>query len=222
MTTEVLTAEQSAEMASTAIVPINKVRLVKFKESWGESLALYQKRLEGVALDTQEMFQWLSDGMTQVAVELKDLEDERVLITKPMVEEKRKIDEDFREHRAPAEALLDMLKKASQRCFKAIKEKEQALLLAAESAAQEGDDEACQNALATLPETKVSGASGKMAWRWRLKSIGEADRKFLEPNTKMLDLFCKSHDSGTSKPEAAGFEFYQEAEVRRTQRGKKS
>lgn len=218
MSTEVLTAEQSAQLASTAIVPLDKVRLTKFKETWGEALTRYKAKLDGATLDTQELAQWLSDGMAKVAAELNDLESERKRITQPMVDEKRKIDDDFRTHRTPAEELMDLLKDAYKRCFKAIKDKEQALLLAAESAAVKGDDEACQTALATIPETKVNGASGKMVWKWRLKNIREANPEFLEPNVKMLDLLCKTHNAGTTKPEVAGFEFYQDAEVRRTQR----
>jgi hypothetical protein len=219
--TQILTAEQSAELAPTAITPVDKVRLVKFKESWGEALARYTKKLEGQVLETQDQMQWLSDAMTRVAVELKDLEDERVLITKPMVDEKRKIDEDFRDHRAPAEQLLDILKKATQRCFKAIKEKEAALLLAAETAAVLGDDEACQTALATLPETKVSGASGKLVWKWTVKTPAEVPVEHMMPNEKSLDALCKMHDASGAKPVLPGVEFHQEADVRRTQRGKK-
>lgn len=221
METEVLSAETSAALAKISIVAIDRTKLVKFGEDWKETLAQLKETVTELASPQAE--QWAADRLTEVRTALKDQEVERELMVRPLIDDKRTIDTGYRESRAPAEAveayLRGLLAAATEARHKA--ELAARALVAATAAA--GDDEACGEALAALPEAvKLAGASTQMVWDFEVVDVSLVPPSHMCPDIVLLNDLCTSATRRNASPEPVpGVRFFQKAHVRATSRGKK-
>jgi hypothetical protein len=220
--TQVLSPEESASLAGTAIVAVDRGKLVTFKATWSENLASLKKALGEVKFETAEQEQWAADRMTEARTLLKDLEDDRVRETKPILDEKRSIDRDYSEAMAPVEEMVTLLKSKIAEAYQARRTAEKALQAQVATLAASGDAEGCQAAISLLPEAvKTNGASTKDKFVAKLadiKLVAQHAPELLQLNESAVRALCKLYDkTGVATP-VPGLVFTQEPDVRATTR----
>lgn len=214
MTTEVLTPEQSAALAKVATVAVDLVRLAAFGADWQESLVAFREAAATADPLNPDVLMFVDARLRDVQVALKNLEDDRVVLTKPLVEDQRLINGGYRTSRAPAEALEAELKAFIGRAVQATRDAEAAALALAATSAATGDDEGCQAALASLPTQVKTGSSTSFKWAWTVTDAAVMDRRLLQPNEKALNALCKAHDASGTPPAEAGVVFNKVPHVR--------
>lgn len=223
MSTEVLTPEESAKLASTSLVAVDRVKLAAFKGEWAENLEELKGMLKGVALlSTPAEEQWGADQLTRVAAAYSEMEEDRKRVVRPLLDDKKMIDDDYAKSTKPALELQALLKDLLGRSAKARLEAVRALEAKAATLAAAGDDEGCQQALAVIPEaTKIHGASTTLVWEGTLVDITKAPTHLLTANDKAVAALCKAHDAAGTTPTEPGFSFQRVPHTRRTA-GKKT
>lgn len=221
MTTEILSPDTAAALAKVATVAIDRNKLAQFGSDWADTLAAFKAQV--TSLDTPDALQWAADRLTQVATALKDLEEERMLMKRPLLDDGRVIDAAYKETRKPAEDVDELLRRLMKEAANRRHAAEKAALAQAATLAAAGDGEACQAALAAVPEAvKTNGASATMAWEFRIVNAAAIPRSHMTPDIDLLDGACKLATKRGLAPEpVAGVEFYQDAVVRRVGRGAK-
>lgn len=220
--TEVLSTEESAALAGTAIVAVDFGRLRTVEATWQENLQELVDLFATTELVTVEQEQWAADRMTEARAIEKDLEEDRKREVRPLIDEKENIDSAYKKSTKPLREFIEVIKKALAHAASARQRAQEALQLQAATLAAQGNDEACQTALAALPApVKIAGASATEKWTFRLVDITKVRPELLVVDEKKLKALCKAHDTLNTAPTEPGFAFFKEAQVRATARGAK-
>lgn len=175
------------ERPSAYVDPVDAHRLAVVVK---EQTALVEV-LSSLPCDSPEREVWFGNQLTDAQALLKRLEEERTAVTRPIDQEKKRIDARYK----PAKDLIAKVKeivsgKLAARRLEVAKAQEAARLTAGE-AARAGDAEAVHSALATMPEqTAVAGTRTIWKWKWRLKDLAQVPDGYKTVNAELLNDMC--------------------------------
>lgn len=214
---KVLSAEESADLYATSLVAVDHPFLASRAANGKVHLDALVASIGQIDLVNREQEQWASDRMGEAHAVVKDLEEERKRMTEGLLRDKRAIDGAYQAAREPWERVVGLLKdKLAQALLRRHQAAEQALL-AAQEAAQSGDSEACQTALASIPEDhKLTGASGKLTYTYALVDIRKVPAEYLQVNDKAVKELCKVFDKTGKSVDVPGLAFSQKVSTRIT------
>lgn len=203
MTTEQLTR-------SDTILAVDKTKLQYAKDAALHVLA----KLQATPCVTVEDEQTRSDYGNRAHVIVQDLEAEREIHVRPLIDDKSTIDGLYKEARTPWETVKLQCKKdiaASQEARK--KAQDAARQLAAE-AARAGDTQACVVALSQVQEnSKPQGAGVTWEWVATETDVSKMDPHLLLPDMAALKRICALAKNQEHPPAARGVTFERRAKV---------
>ena len=194
----------------TIIVAIDRFKLATCTE-------LVTGLLEyGITLpcESAEHEAWWVAKLDVVHAMTKDLEADRELLVRPLLRDKRIVDEAFKAVTTPAEAVKDMIKSKLAGWQETLRLAQGAAQAAARDAAQAGDHEACAVALAAIPET-ASLAGAKTQWLWEATVTDNTivPRQYLMVDERALAKYAKAFAASESIPPVEGVTFKRTARV---------
>jgi hypothetical protein len=189
-----------------SIVPINKHALALQRADAEQAL----ERFKSIVCSTPEAAQFFEEAMAMAHKAVKALEDERTTLTKPLQDEVKSIQAEFKPVENAFAALKDISKQKvseyrTQVALRAAEARERAVL-----AAQAGNTQECAVALAEVPDE----VSSSFEWGFTVTNLSQVDRKFLmldERAVKQHLAPLKNSDSISAEP---GLEFFKRAVVR--------
>lgn len=192
------------------ILPINNERLVHIRKKWNEELAF----LKDLPCETPEHEAWWSNVVSVVQADLRELETERTTLMRPILDDQKRINGDFKEAAAPAEAVKKIAVAKVKAFAEATLAAQEALRLAAQTAAASGDAEGCQAALAAIPE--ASGAKGTRTvwvWEYAVEDFTAVPDAFKVVADAALKAHCKLAKGEKPPAPIAGIRFERRANV---------
>jgi hypothetical protein len=144
-----------------AIEPINKHELRLIREQWQLALEDFQK----LACDDSTEPSW-SEWLAHVQVAINELEGDRTELTKPLNAQLKKVNDIFRETKAPLEAFKALAKAKLAELALERDNAARRLREAAALAAQAGDTAAVSEALGELVEAPTATAGVRTSYSW--------------------------------------------------------
>lgn len=152
----------------TMIEAIDKFKLSTFQKGMEETFA----QLSELPCDTAEQETWWADKLSVVQTALTEFEADRQELVRPLIDNKKKVDEYFKDACVPANMVKDLIK----RKLADAAEKRLALVAdtvrQAQEAAAAGDHNASAEALARLPDA-VKNKGAVTTWVWEIETIDE-------------------------------------------------
>lgn len=194
----------------TIIVAINRYKLATCAE-------LVTGLLEyaiSLPCESAEHEAWWVSKLDVVHAMTKDLESDRETLVRPLLRDKRLVDEAFKEVTAPAEAVKNMIKGKLSGWQEVQRLAQTAAQEAARDAAQAGDHVACAAALAAIPETaSLTGAKTQWLWEATVTDNLSVPRQFLMVNEKALAKYAKAFAASETIPAVPGVTFKRTARI---------
>lgn len=204
---------------SDAIVPVDLTALAAQQRGLEASVL----QLEPVRCETAEDRLVLGQWLARVQTVLKALEDEREVLVRPLLDDKKRVDALYKPVTRAAEGLKALVKgKIGEYELRLVAAQEAARALAA-STALAGDYTAAQDALAAIPEATAAGtgASTSFVWVTQVVNVPELPREYLVADWAALNaLGVMASLGGGPAPVVPGVIWRREARV--AVRGRKS
>ena len=158
--------------------------------------------------------EWWVRKLDAVHALLNELEDERELLVRPLLRDKRLVDEAFKTVTVPAERVKALIKAKLAGRQESLRLAQTAAQEAARDAAQAGDHAACAAALAAIPETAtLTGAKTQWVWEATVSDNLSVPREFLMVDEKALAKFAKAFAASEMIPDVPGVTFKRTARV---------
>jgi hypothetical protein len=184
--------------------PINRHRLATVQRHFESELA----QVRDLPCDTPEQEQWWGDLGTRAQAAIKELEEERVLTTKPINEDLRRINGEYRTAAALAEAVKALVKLKLEDAANARLAAQEATRALAASAAAAGDSAGCSEALAAIPDdVRSAGVRTPFVWSWLLWDITKVPSTYVQPDDKALNRLCRATPTDGDPPSVPGIAF---------------
>ena len=161
-------------------------------------------------ITSEELQQGAADLLQQVKAKAKALEERRTLITKPINEGLRSLNELFR---APKQALDDLERALKQKIaqYMADREAENRALLAQAAAAASAEQ--ASEVIATLsPVVAPQGISVRYVWVAQIENPDAVPREFCSPDPSKIKTYVAGLPAGTT-PSVSGVKFTREPAV---------
>jgi hypothetical protein len=173
-----------------------------------------------VPCDTATAEAWWVLKLDAVHALIQELEADREVLVRPLLRDKRLVDEAFKAVTGPATALKDTIKGKLAGRQEALRLAQAAAQEAARAAAEAGDLVACGAALAAIPETStIDGAKTQWLWEAEVVDATIVPRQFLKVDEAALAKFAKAFAKEETIPDVPGVEFRRTARV--SAKGKK-
>ncbi len=153
--------------------------------------------------------QWFSEQLPTVRALFKKLDEERTVMTKPLLAVKAGLDAMFKPATDPLKQCEEIIRgKLAEAARPTLAAATEAKRLAAQ-AAQAGDHHAAITALAKAPEhVPTTGSSARVVRKWRVVDLSAVPREYLTIDEDAVTAACKS---GVA---VAGVEYYDDVAVR--------
>lgn len=157
---------------------------------------------------------WWVAKLDVVHAMTKELEADREVLVRPLLRDKKIVDEAFKEVTEAAQAVKNMIKAKIAGRQESLRLAQTAAQEAARAAAQAGDHVACQEALAAIPETaSLTGAKTQWLWEAKVTDNLSVPRQFLMVDEKALAKYAKAFAASETIPEVPGVSFKRTARV---------
>ena len=194
----------------TIIVAIDRYKLATCAELVTELL----EYAISLPCESSEHEAWWIAKLDVVHAMTKDLEADRETLVRPLLRDKRLVDEAFKDVTAPAEAVKNMIKGKLGGWQESLRLAQAAAQTLARDAAQAGDHAACAVALAAIPETaSLTGAKTQWVWEATVSDAAAVPRQFLAVDEKALAKYAKAFAASETIPDVAGVTFKRTARV---------
>lgn len=194
----------------TSILAVNLNALANKQETANQALA----RLESAPCETPEQEQFFSSLLGMVQRELKELEEERKELTRPLLEAKAEVDQQYKPAFTAWDAVKDLVKRKLSDAQTKRLQAAQAARKEAEDAAVMGDREGVLAAMAKIPETsKPEGVSVQFEWVPYIVDANEIPREFLEVSLTAVKNYCRAHAKQEEIAPIPGLRFEKKAKV---------
>jgi hypothetical protein len=209
--------KRSEPVKLEGILPVNVHALVAKTSSWREALT----DAEGLACAEADQAQWWSDRLGEAQAAYNAIELERTDLTKPILDEKRRIDGLY----VDVKKAIEAFKALAQRKIGAYKAACAAIAAeatrAAQAAAEEGDHDRvyAELALATA-EPAITGVAEITEWVHDVVDSSLIPREYLTINEDQVKALCKAHAKLDHIPAVPGLVFKRVTRVRTTGRKK--
>ena len=198
------------------IVTIDRYKLACDAELVGELLEL-ALTLPCVNADHEA---WWVLKLSAVHALIGELEAEREVLVRPLLRDKKLVDEAFKVVTGPAEKVKTLIKDKIAAHQESLRLAQTAAQEAARLAAEAGDHEACALALAAIPETvTVVGATTQWLWEATVTDRAAVPRQYLMVDERALASYAKTFSGSESIPAVPGVTFKRTARI--GARGKK-
>jgi hypothetical protein len=202
-----------SEINTQPVDPIDKTKLTK-RFDWATAMLA---ALPGVPCETPEQEAWWASKLALTQAELRTHEEDRTAVTKPINDDLRRINGEFKPGAVKLEELKELIKEKIASCQEARLRAQEALRQTALLAAQAGDSAGCGAALAAIPDdVKVSGASTSFKWVVASTNMAEMTDFWKRPDLDALNAHCKNFKNETTIAPIPGVEFHRVADVRAT------
>jgi hypothetical protein len=208
MGSEITTPNETT--AKDSILAVDQTKLQQSETAGNTALA----RLRDAHCDTEEQERAFADFMNRAHTIVKDLEAEREVMVRPLLDGKSEIDKLYKAARTPWEnvkALCKLKIARVQTMRRKLEDDARALALAAAQADDTDKLEAAVNAL--VAPTQAPGAS--ITWEWTVKNIrkGEMPLEYLVPDMDAIKAVCRMHKHSERPPVIQGVTFERTANV---------
>lgn len=192
-----------------AIDPVDNAKLAMVQGRWEAEL----DQLKALPCSTPEQERWWGDIITRAQAELRELEDDRTAVTKPINDDLRRINGCYKPVVHAVETVKTLAKAKIAEAINARFAAEAAAMTALAAAAASGDDAACGAALAAIP-APVANAGVRTSFRWEVAEIkkSQLSKEWLVPDVAGLEALCKQ-TKGEQPPVVKGVAFKRVAVV---------
>lgn len=194
-----------------AILAVDQTKLQLSETAGTEALT----RLQEAHCDNEDQERAFADFMKRAHSIVKDLEDERETMVRPLLDSKSEIDALYKAARTPWERVKAVckLKIANAQMYRRKLEDEARAL--AVQAAQEGNQAAFATAVHSLGEHIAQSTGASVTWEWVVKSFrkGEMPLEYLVPDLDAIKLVCRRHKNSERPPVIQGVLFERSAHV---------
>jgi hypothetical protein len=193
----------------TPILPIDKTALAARKQDAEQAL----EKLKSIICTTPESASFFESAMSKAHEAVRELEAERQALTKPLQDETKTIQAEFR----PVEQAFEAIKSISK--SKVSEYRTQVALQAEEArtraiaAAQAGDTAACALALAEVSSV-AEETGGSFEWSAMLVDHTAVPREWCEPSPSLFKKHCAQYRNSDTIPGVPGVVFERRAVVR--------
>lgn len=195
---------------SSSILAVDLSKLIFKQETANQALC----KLDATPCETPEQEQFFSELLGMVQREIKELEKERTELTRPLLDAKAQVDEQFKPATTAWEAVKDLVKKKLGEAQTRRLQAAQQARKEAEDAAVVGDTQGVLAAMARIPEaSKPEGLAVQFEWVPTVVNQFEVPREFLEISLGAVKAYCKAHAKSESIPEVPGLKFEKRAKV---------
>ena len=197
-------------MKKESIVAIDYTTLKGLAKTWAETLV----EMADLPCDTYEQEAWWAALLGKAQTELKSVLSEREALVRPLLRDKRLVDEAFKEATVPVEAVKDLCKAklaALQTSRLALKS---ATLDAAQQAAASGNVEGCMAAIESVTEDRtVEGAATRWMWTQEIVDASLVPREFLTVDHRAIQAYAKLYGRMETIDPIPGIEFTRTARI---------
>lgn len=195
---------------SDTVLAVDKTKLQHAKTA-GEYVLT---RLQTTPCETVQDEQARADIMNRAHVLIQDLEEEREIHVRPLIDDKTLIDGLYRESRKPWEDVKAQCKKDIAAAQQARAKAQDAARTLAAAAVQAGDTAACVAALAQVQENSQPEGAG-VSWEWVAVSydVAKMDKMFLLPDTKKVAGIAHANRQSITPPKLSGVVFERRAKI---------
>lgn len=194
----------------SAVLAVDQSKLQLSESAGNDALT----RLQEAHCDTEEQELAFADFMKRAHVIVQDLESEREIMMRPLLDSKSEIDKLYKAARTPWESVKALCKLKIARVQTMRRKLEDDARALALSAALQGKQEELEAAVLSIEERpKSHGAS--ITWDWTVKSFRKdvMPLEYLVPDLDAIKLVCRRHKNSEHPPVIQGIVFERAAHV---------
>lgn len=201
-------------MASEIVLAVDQTKLQQSESMGNTALAL----LRDAPCDTAEQEQAFVDYMRRAHIIIQDLEGEREIAVRPLIDDKSKIDSLYRAARGPWESIKAVCKRKIAAREQARRKLEDEARRQAVLSATTHDSAAfsvATSTLAALREVAPPPIAASVTWQWVVKEThkGRMPIEYLCPDESRLAAVCRLAKNQENPPVISGVVFERIANV---------
>ena len=176
-------------------------------------LTLYEN--QEVIITTKEEYTQAGDVIKAINNKIKNIEAKRVDYTKPLLDQKKKIDDDFKAAMKPLEELVKEIKSKMLDWSREEQKRldEEQIRIEAEAMSKAKEENTSEVVVPIVNNIKsqrgeASTSTIKKVWKWKITDETKVPREYLVVNDKALNEAMKNGERRID-----GVEFYQEEQM---------